>query len=853
MSTAVQKRSVVPGDGLSLQDEVVAQRLRFSVRRDVVAFLADLLDNTRADRAAGAMAFNLALNYAPGTVGAALKAIFTGVGAGQPWADLDALVADLAGRLGPDQLTESLRERIDLIDAEGTGLVDQVLGLVGTYGSTVDAAASATAAALSQTAAVQASVDAAVARDAASVSAGQALTRAEAAETSRIAAQTAAGEASVQASSAATSATSAAGAVSSASTQAALAATAASTAGASATAAVGSASTAQSAATAASNSAAAADSSRVAAASSAGQASVSASSAAGSATSAAGSASAASTAATVAAQASDDAEQSAVSSASSAMSAATSASNASGAVSTATTQAAIAVAAANTASGSATAAANSASTAQAAASGASTSATSAETSSLSAASSAASANESRSAATTAASNASGSASSASNSASLASNSANAAGVSASSAVNSASTAQTAATAAGNSAVAANASRLQAQTAASDASTSSASAASAATAADGSASAAASHFENTVAATGSLTASVSALSTAVAGPNGVAAQYVLKVATTRTDGKKVFAAIGLASEATGAAGESQILLQADKLLFVPPGAPNDVPVQFLTLGFVNGVLTLIVPAARIGDNSLGPGKLAVSALSAITANVGELTAGVIRNGADTYRVDVTNGRTIVRTGAAMKVSGAPFGSAGQFIEWYGPYFADLASCTEANGTYWLKTNGSAYFGGSLSAGVLKNAAQTTSVVSNAEVIVGPFLTNGGTKTITLSFGYSRDYQCNANTGSISGSGGATVVLEKSIDGGAWSTISTLNAGETVRQVTVNGEPGVPDQVNYSLGGATTLNDSQGATSNMRLRARLTSRTAASLGGSGIFGLVETQTISVLCIE
>ena len=330
--------------------------------------------------------------------------------------------------------------------------------------------------------------------------------------------------------------------------------------------------------------------------------------------------------------------------------------------------------------------------------------------------------------------------------------------------------------------------------------------------------------------------------------------MLKVATTRTDGKKVFAAIGLASEATGAAGESQILLQADKLLFVPPGAPNDVPVQFLTLGFVNGVLTLIVPAARIGDNSLGPGKLAVSALSAITANVGELTAGVIRNAADTYRVDVTNGRTIVRTGAAMKVSGAPFGSAGQFIEWYGPYFADLASCTEANGTYWLKTNGSAYFGGSLSAGVLKNAAQTTSVASNAEVIVGPFLTNGGVKSITLGYSYGLNYFCDGLSGSISGSGSAQITLEKSIANGAWTTVTTLNAGDVVRQVNSSGgEPGIPDQVIYEIGGATTSSDNQAATSNMRLRARVVSRTPAFLGGAGIYALVETQTISVLCIE
>jgi hypothetical protein len=93
----------------------------------------------------------------------------------------------------------------------------------------------------------------------------------------------------------------------------------------------------------------------------------------------------------------------------------------------------------------------------------------------------------------------------------------------------------------------------------------------------------------------------------------------------------------------------------------------------------------------------------------------------------------------------------------------------------------------------------------------------------------------------------------VVLEKSINGGAWTNISTLVAGDTVRNVFVDGEPGIPDLVSYGLGGSTSLNDNQAATGNMRLRARITARTFAALGGSGIFGLQETQTISVLCIE
>lgn len=171
------------------------------------------------------------------------------------------------------------------------------------------------------------------------------------------------------------------------------------------------------------------------------------------------------------------------------------------------------------------------------------------------------------------------------------------------AVTQAATAQAHASAAASSASAADTSRVAAQTAQSAASVSSGSAATAATNAQNSATAAANHYDNTVAATGALTAQVTSLQSAVAGPDGVTAQYVFKVAATRTDGKKVFAAIGLAATANNHAGESQMLLQADKLLFVPPGSPNATPVQALEVGLVNGVTTLRVPAARIGDATI----------------------------------------------------------------------------------------------------------------------------------------------------------------------------------------------------------------------------------------------------------
>ncbi len=771
-----QVRRLTEDDGIGLTDDPTGQRLRVRVRREVVAFLADLLDATRGDHGAGMVAFNTSVTYPVGSVGAMVQSILLGGGGGGGVIDPGVLVAALTGLLGPDQLTATLRGRIDNIDRVG-GLTDQVAGLTSTFGSTAAAAVSAANAATSANNAVAAQTNAVAASNAATVSAGQALTSANDSASALTQAQTAQGSASTSAAQAAGSATSASGSASTATTQATVATQAASAAGGAATAAITSAGSATSSATAAATSASSAEQRRVDAQTAAASASTSATNAAQSATTAAGSAAVASTQAGLAAAAAGDADGSATAAATAAASSSVSASNSAASAATATTQAGIAATSSNAAGSSATAASNSAS----------------------------------------------------------------------SAATSAGVASTAASAA-------NTSKLSADTAASSASVSSGSAATSASSASGSAAAAAASYNATVAATGSLTAQVVNLQTAVAGPDGLSAQNVFKVSATRTDGKKVYAAIGLAATAAGDAGESQILLDASKLLFVPNSDLNADPANLMVLGLVDGVATLIVPAARIGDASIAAGKLSVPQLSAISANVGTLTAGLIRNASDSYRLDVTAGRSVVKTGAFMKVTGAPFGSSSQFIEWYGPYSADLDTCTESNAVYYLKTNGAAYFGGTLSAGLLKSSIQTTDTSATASVILGPYSTNGGPKSIVLSYAFSLYYRCASNTGAINGAAGsATVILERSLNNGSWIQIGALVANEVQRSVMVDGEPGIPDSVHYGLGGSVTVVDNSAATADIRLRARVSVRTLPTFGGSAIFGSVTTQTTSVVSTE
>lgn len=200
------------------------------------------------------------------------------------------------------------------------------------------------------------------------------------------------------------------------------------------------------------------------------------------------------------------------------------------------------------------------------------------------------------------------------------------------------------------------------------------------------------------------------------------------------------------------------------------------------------------------------------------------------------LEINGDQIIARAGGFMKVIGAPFGSTLQFIEWYGPDLADLDDCTETNAITYLTTGGDAYFGGTLAAGVLKNAAQATSLSATAEVEVGPFLTNGDPKTVVVSYSYVRLLSCDHGTGSASGTGSATVLLERAFGAGAWTTIGTLTVPATPATVEVDPDPGAPDVVTFSMGGSITVTDTSAAASDMKLRARISARTLPTLGGT-----------------
>lgn len=199
----------------------------------------------------------------------------------------------------------------------------------------------------------------------------------------------------------------------------------------------------------------------------------------------------------------------------------------------------------------------------------------------------------------------------------------------------------------------------------------------------------------------------------------------------------------------------------------------------------------IAANTITGNNIQAGTitaalLSVASLSAISANLGTITAGLLQSSSGGMVIDL-NGQTItINNGAFMKVLGDGFGSANQFIEWYGPSQASLLNCTETNAIAYLKTNGSAFFGGALLAGKLTNAAQSTILDTTNVTTLGPYSSNGGLITITYSLVWSGRNNYAGNSAGVSQYNAATkigpsavLVLSRSVNGAAFVDVLTIN--------------------------------------------------------------------------
>lgn len=240
--------------------------------------------------------------------------------------------------------------------------------------------------------------------------------------------------------------------------------------------------------------------------------------------------------------------------------------------------------------------------------------------------------------------------------------------------------------------------------------------------------------------------------------------------------------------------------------------------------INGgrITTGSITANQIAANTITADRLNVASLSALSANIGDVTAGVVRNASGSAKFDLTAGRIVFDNGSVMKVSGNGFGSSSQFIEWFGPRQSNLSNCTEQNASYYLKTDGSSYFGGSLSAGTIKNAIGTSSTATNASVTTGDVGSRGGSRVVVLSYSWSWTQPVDKFQNEGSGHDlSAQIVLSRN-----GADVATLTAsGEWYRDPAASAnEPGYYTE---SIGGSLTFTDNLGGSS-VNYSARLTVR-------------------------
>ncbi len=142
---------------------------------------------------------------------------------------------------------------------------------------------------------------------------------------------------------------------------------------------------------------------------------------------------------------------------------------------------------------------------------------------------------------------------------------------------------------------------------------------------------------------------------------------------------------------------------------------------------------------------------------------------------------------------MKVMRATAFGPDSLVEWYGPKL--LSGTTpnwnelkKSNAITYLSADGDAYFGGTLSAGVLKNGIATSDknpyLTNSYPVIVGPFGSNGKRKSVIVSFSYAGYSSTGSNPGNVT-QPALSWQLQRKIGSGSWAAVSSGTFTGTVR--------------------------------------------------------------------
>jgi hypothetical protein len=255
--------------------------------------------------------------------------------------------------------------------------------------------------------------------------------------------------------------------------------------------------------------------------------------------------------------------------------------------------------------------------------------------------------------------------------------------------------------------------------------------------------------------------------------------------------------------------------------------------------------------RTGPDKIKPFIIADGVVYINSAAINRLEVSKITSGDmdAEWRMRGQNGRIVIDNGTVMKVQGTGFGQYRDLITWFGPSMP-ISACNRQNAKSFEAIDGSAYFGGTLSAGTLSNAKQSTQTAPDAYVELGPFRSNGNPRTIVVGYGFNIFMQASAlGNGRYIYDGGET-----------WADVQLFREGTLIAGQRFNGsyfianEIDGPDTAGVSIGGSFTFTDT-GPARDYTYTARIVGRSAAEIRHSSgqSSGSNVAQTLSIISSE
>ncbi len=137
---------------------------------------------------------------------------------------------------------------------------------------------------------------------------------------------------------------------------------------------------------------------------------------------------------------------------------------------------------------------------------------------------------------------------------------------------------------------------------------------------------------------------------------------------------------------------------------------------------------------------------------------------VENGLATFSGNITTG-----TGTGFRIEMGPTDPI--YAMWAG-----AGAKNDVNAVFYLKRDGAGYFGGALTAGTLRTAVTSPEINPNAQLVNGPFGSNGGLITVICSFAWSRTLGSTRATYTAgAGSTQAVVRLYRGLAGGPTDTL------------------------------------------------------------------------------